>query len=49
MDDAGSLSDIELDDASLTPLMGMGGEQQQTRDDSSDNRLEKQLNINATS
>ena len=28
MDDAGAFSDIELDDAALTTLMGMGGEQQ---------------------
>ena len=29
MDDAGAFSDVELDDASLASLMGMGGEQQQ--------------------
>ena len=29
MDDAGAFSDIELDDAALASLMGMGGEQQQ--------------------
>ena len=28
MDDAGAFSDVELDDAALTALMGMGGEQQ---------------------
>ena len=29
MDDAGAFSDIELDDAALTSLMGMAGEAQQ--------------------
>ena len=29
MDDAGAFSDVELDDAALASLMGMGGEQQQ--------------------
>ena len=31
MDDAGAFSDIELDDAALASLLGMGGEQQQNR------------------
>ena len=30
MNDAGAFSDIELDDAALTSLMGMAGEAQQT-------------------
>ena len=31
MDDAGAFSDVELDDAALASLMGMGGEQLQNR------------------
>ena len=34
MDDAGAFSDIELDDSALTALMGMGGAQQQSQQDS---------------
>ena len=34
MDDAGAFSEIELDDAALASLMGMGGEQQQAGGDS---------------
>ena len=31
MDDAGAFSDVELDDAALASLMGIGGEQLQNR------------------
>ena len=33
MNDAGAFSDVELDDAALATLMGMGGEQQQVTND----------------